>query len=206
MLDPPAPFPGRPLHLRRRAGREQWPNPHWLMEEQEPPAGQSNRRPHSSANFSALPPPTINATHRLMSSYTAKPVPSGVAPLAISRFALISTSFPIISLALSPQCPQCQSFAHHTAPLTRQQGAKMAPAVLLPAQLWDLGTGRLLTNLLMHQPEDDACFLYAASFGAGKHSRVVLAGGSGKQPGVQLMQSTGEVRGDQEIHLKAAVD
>jgi len=65
-----------------------------------------------------------------------------------------------------------------------------------PLQLWDFGSGRLLTNLPFFQPEHEACMLYAAKFGRAPFSdNVILAGGSGKRPCVKVFQSTGEVVG-----------
>mmetsp|Transcript_25136 Transcript_25136/g.65248 ORF Transcript_25136/g.65248 Transcript_25136/m.65248 type:complete len:317 (+) Transcript_25136:614-1564(+) len=64
-----------------------------------------------------------------------------------------------------------------------------------PLQLWDFGTGKLMTNLPLHQPEPDSCFLYSAQFGVDTHSSVVLAGGSGLHPGVHVMKKSGQVVG-----------
>jgi hypothetical protein len=62
-------------------------------------------------------------------------------------------------------------------------------------QLWDYGSGRLMTNLPLHQPEPDSCYLYSAQFGAERHAGVVVAGGSGRHPGVHVIKRTGEVVG-----------
>mmetsp|Transcript_2835 Transcript_2835/g.7949 ORF Transcript_2835/g.7949 Transcript_2835/m.7949 type:complete len:415 (+) Transcript_2835:218-1462(+) len=64
-----------------------------------------------------------------------------------------------------------------------------------PLQLWDYGTGKLLTNLPVHQHQPESCLLYSAQFGAGKHHKKVIAGGSGKDPAVYAIRSTGEVIG-----------
>ncbi len=65
-----------------------------------------------------------------------------------------------------------------------------------PLELWDLGTCKLLTRLPFHQPEQDACKLYAAKFvpggNAGSH---IIAGGSGKMPCVKLFKNCGELVG-----------
>ncbi|KAG2497066.1 hypothetical protein HYH03_005063 [Edaphochlamys debaryana] len=72
-------------------------------------------------------------------------------------------------------------------------GSSGAPLVLTgswrsahPLQLWDLGSGRLLTNLPWWQPEPDACLPYAARFGTGSAAGLVVAGGSGVQPMVRV--------------------
>lgn len=61
-----------------------------------------------------------------------------------------------------------------------------------PLQLWDLGTGRLLTNLPWWQPEPGACLPYAARFGTGRACGMVVAGGSGSKP---MMRAYRLVRG-----------
>lgn len=53
-------------------------------------------------------------------------------------------------------------------------------------QLWDLGSGRLLTNLPWWQPEPDGCLPYAARFGTGAAAGLVVAGGSGAKPMVRV--------------------
>ncbi|PNW83055.1 hypothetical protein CHLRE_06g305000v5 [Chlamydomonas reinhardtii] len=55
-----------------------------------------------------------------------------------------------------------------------------------PLQLWDLGSGRLLTNLPWWQPEPDGCLPYAARFGTGAAAGLVVAGGSGAKPMVRV--------------------
>ncbi|KAG2432059.1 hypothetical protein HYH02_013128 [Chlamydomonas schloesseri] len=55
-----------------------------------------------------------------------------------------------------------------------------------PLQLWDLGSGRLLTNLPWWQPEPDGCLPYAARFGTGAAAGLVVAGGSGVKPLVRV--------------------
>ncbi|KAG2428927.1 hypothetical protein HXX76_011171 [Chlamydomonas incerta] len=55
-----------------------------------------------------------------------------------------------------------------------------------PLQLWDLGSGRLLTNLPWWQPEPDGCLPYAARFGTGAAAGLVVAGGSGVKPMVRV--------------------
>lgn len=76
------------------------------------------------------------------------------------------------------------------ANLTRRRWALLR----VSRQLWDFGTGKLMTNLPLHQPEPDSCFLYSAQFGVDTHSSVVLAGGSGLHPGVHVMKKSGQVR------------
>lgn len=55
-------------------------------------------------------------------------------------------------------------------------------------QLWDYGSGRLLTNLPFYQPQQNACMLYGARFGptGGAAEGLLVAGGSGKQPVLRL--------------------
>ncbi|EFJ51515.1 hypothetical protein VOLCADRAFT_103424 [Volvox carteri f. nagariensis] len=60
-----------------------------------------------------------------------------------------------------------------------------------PLQLWDLGSGRLLTNLPWWQPEPDGCLIYAARFGTGAAAGTVLAGGSGSKPMVRVYKLNG---------------
>jgi hypothetical protein len=55
-----------------------------------------------------------------------------------------------------------------------------------PLQLWDLGSGRLVTNLPWWQPEPDGCLIYAARFGTGAAAGTVVAGGSGTKPMVRV--------------------
>jgi hypothetical protein len=59
---------------------------------------------------------------------------------------------------------------------------------LLVLQLWDFGSGRLLTNLPFYQPQQDACMLYAARFGPPGCAAegLLAAGGTGKQPVLRL--------------------
>ncbi|KAF5841363.1 hypothetical protein DUNSADRAFT_13231 [Dunaliella salina] len=63
-----------------------------------------------------------------------------------------------------------------------------------PLQLWDIGSGRLLTNCPFYQPELDACMLYAAKFTPGPED-LILAGGSGRRPCVKAFQTNGQVLG-----------
>ncbi|KXZ46999.1 hypothetical protein GPECTOR_39g493 [Gonium pectorale] len=64
-----------------------------------------------------------------------------------------------------------------------------------PLQLWDLGSGRLLTNLPWWQPEPNGCLPYAARFGPGACSSMIIAGGSGPKPMVRVykMKALGDV-------------
>ncbi len=55
-----------------------------------------------------------------------------------------------------------------------------------PLQLFDLGSGRLLTNLPFWQPEPNGCLIYAARFGTGDATGTVVAGGSGATPLVRV--------------------
>ena len=52
-----------------------------------------------------------------------------------------------------------------------------------PLQLWDLGSGQLMSNLPFHQEEPEGCQLYAAKFGQGGH---VACGGSGQHARAQV--------------------
>ncbi|GLC36579.1 hypothetical protein PLESTF_001275300 [Pleodorina starrii] len=60
-----------------------------------------------------------------------------------------------------------------------------------PLQLWDLGSGRLLSNLPWWQPETDGCLIYAARFGTGPAAGTVVAGGSGAKPVVRVYKLNG---------------
>ncbi len=60
-----------------------------------------------------------------------------------------------------------------------------------PLQLWDLGSGRLLTNLPWWQPEPGACLPYAARFGTGRAYGMVVAGGSGNKPMMRAYRLVG---------------
>lgn len=64
-----------------------------------------------------------------------------------------------------------------------------------PLQLWDFGSGRLLTNLPFYQPQQDACMLYAARFGPPGCAAegLLAAGGSGKQPQLRLYNKKGHL-------------
>jgi len=57
-----------------------------------------------------------------------------------------------------------------------------------PLQMWDLGSGRLATNLPYWQPDGGASNIYSAKFvhGGGAKDGCVLAGGSGKRPCARL--------------------
>jgi hypothetical protein len=66
--------------------------------------------------------------------------------------------------------------------------AQLVSVCPLALQLWDYGGGRLLTNLPFHQPQQEACMLYAARFGPQGCAAegLLAAGGSGKQPVLRL--------------------
>jgi hypothetical protein len=68
---------------------------------------------------------------------------------------------------------------------------------LLALQLWDFGSGRLLTNLPFYQPQQDACMLYAARFGPSGCAAegLLAAGGSGKQPVLRLYNKVRRLHG-----------
>lgn len=72
-----------------------------------------------------------------------------------------------------------------------------------PLQLWDYGSGQLMTNLPFHQPEPDACLLYTAKFGRGVLDGMIFAGGSGKKPVFRSYAPTGELLGS--FHAPSAV-
>ncbi len=55
-----------------------------------------------------------------------------------------------------------------------------------PLQLWDYGSGRLMSNLPFHQPGPESCKVYSAKFGRGAYEGQVLAGGSGSRPVARL--------------------
>lgn len=57
-----------------------------------------------------------------------------------------------------------------------------------PLQLWDLGSGQLMSNLPFHQEEPEGCQLYAAKFGEGGH---VACGGSGPHARAQVTRQDG---------------
>ncbi|KAF6261860.1 WD40-repeat-containing domain protein [Scenedesmus sp. NREL 46B-D3] len=74
-----------------------------------------------------------------------------------------------------------------------------------PLQLWDYGSGRLLTNLPFHQPQQDACMPYAARFGPPGCAAegLLAAGGSGKQPVLRLYNKKGHLLST--LHTASAV-
>jgi hypothetical protein len=55
-------------------------------------------------------------------------------------------------------------------------------------QLWDYGSGRLLTNLPFNQPQSGACLVYGARFGPANSNmkRFIAAGGSGNKPCLRM--------------------
>ena len=59
-----------------------------------------------------------------------------------------------------------------------------------PLQLWDLGSGQLMSNLPFHQEEPEGCQLYAAKFGEGGH---VACGGSGPHARAQVTRQVGRL-------------
>ncbi|GFR50709.1 hypothetical protein Agub_g12966 [Astrephomene gubernaculifera] len=74
-----------------------------------------------------------------------------------------------------------------------------------PLQLWDLGSGRLLSNLPWWQPQQDACLPYAARFGRGQGAEgCVMAGGSGSQPVVRVYKMNDP--GDVELQFSVRLD
>jgi hypothetical protein len=76
-------------------------------------------------------------------------------------------------------------------------GATVTCDCPLVLQLWDFGSGRLLTNLSFYQPQQDACMLYAARFGPPGCAAegLLAAGGSGKQPVLRLYNKVRHLRG-----------
>eukprot|EP00879_Flechtneria_rotunda_P028752 GHRR01030970.1.p1 GENE.GHRR01030970.1~~GHRR01030970.1.p1 ORF type:complete len:225 (+),score=63.63 GHRR01030970.1:1225-1899(+) len=74
-----------------------------------------------------------------------------------------------------------------------------------PLQLWDFGSGKLLTNLPFYQPHHEACLVYVAKFGqaGGAAEGMVVAGGSGSQPVTRLYHKKGHLLGT--LHTQSAV-
>uniref|UniRef100_A0A061SGK6 Wd repeat protein n=1 Tax=Tetraselmis sp. GSL018 TaxID=582737 RepID=A0A061SGK6_9CHLO len=61
-----------------------------------------------------------------------------------------------------------------------------------PLQLWDLGTGRLRTNLPLRCPDGEPTLLYSAKFAP---SGDIVAGGSGRRPALHVMPQSRESLG-----------
>lgn len=58
-----------------------------------------------------------------------------------------------------------------------------------PLQLWDMGTGRLLTDMPFWYPaSDECCMVYTAKYvrGPGRQVVGIMAGGSGQRPLARL--------------------